>query len=128
MGEEELTQEALDAARRIYESSKAKSAKRIPEAEQGMTSTNLPPKHNPARDKVSHPLGILDESILKDATITSSHTIPRTRTNPSTKESSREASTESLQRLLHKEEEYEEEMRNIDSQTVEDEDEQIKIF
>ena len=45
VGKEELTEEALDAARRIYESSKARSVESLSEAEQRMTSTNIQTKH-----------------------------------------------------------------------------------
>ena len=41
VGEEELTQEALDAARRRYESSKERSAESLSEAVQRMTSSTI---------------------------------------------------------------------------------------
>ena len=123
VGKEELTEEALDAARRIYESSKPRSRESLSEAEQDMTSTKpMPPhKHNPAGDKLSHSFRILDESILSDETTTSAHIIPRTWTNPSPKESSRETSPESLKKSLHNKEAYQEEIANITYKSEEDE-------
>ena len=135
VGKEELTEEALDAARRIYESSKQRSGESLSEAEQDMTSTKpMPPhKHNPAGDKLSHSFRILDESILSDETTTSAHIIPRTWTNPSPKESSRETSPESLKKSLHnkkseEDEPFDDEKIIVGRDEIELDDDEVKSY